>query len=650
MTFKGSLFSKVIIAGDIKRFWWVGALYALALFLSLPFDHIMKMVPPPDKWVGEMLRNSLNILSGAAGLQVLLICTVPVALAVLLFQYLHNSKATAALHSLPLSRKHLFLSHTAAGLMLLLIPVIANGLVLLLLNAATLLKLYYTPADILRWVGMSALLDTLTFAFAAFMGMFTGNAAAQIIFTYILQLLPSGLNILLSENLSHLVYGYVANPTVSLRYNFPLLLLSGSSDRAPFTAGTAAVYLLATALFLAAALFVYRLRPAEAAGEVVAFPVLRPVFKYGVTACTMLLAGAYFAAVYRGNPTVIYLGYAVGSLVGYLTAEALLQKSLKVWSSYKGYLVYAAVVAVLLMAIATDVTGYVRRVPDPEDVKDVYYGPYAYPHYTIAIEDRDADFCVFKNRSNIEKIVLLHRQLLKAPRREGGSERYIAYTLKDGTHLVRRYTFEEKDYASLLKPVYESWEYKRSRFPIVTQHPDEIKLIEIGDRRSTKKPMLLADREEIAEFAASLRRDVLALTFEDLTTDSEENIYADIVDTAGHMAHYSIRSGYSSVMGWLKGKGYYDQIALLPSEIEYAFLTPSKHIANTPSKQVEIRDSELIEELLNVYGTEKGSAGEAVDVTFYIRRGEGAFAVYQRSIRMDWPLSEKLRKCLDQLD
>lgn len=663
MTFRGSLFSKGVLSGDLKRFWWVGALYALALLLLLPFDHMMKNIPLDNKWAGEMLRNTLNLFSGAAGLQILLLLTVPVALAVLLFQYLHNGRATAVLHSLPLDRKNLFLSHIAAGLVLLLMPVLVTGLVLLALNATTHLKLYYTPLDILRWMGLTALFDTLTFSIGVSVGMFTGNAVAQIIFTYILQALPSGLYALLYENLRYLVYGYsVINRTGALRYNFPLMLFAGGTRGDLFTAGTVTVYLLATAFFLAVALFVYRLRPAEAAGEVVAFPVLRPVFKYGVTACAMLLAGAYFAAAYRGAFSVIALGYVLGSLVGYLTAEALLQKSLKIWSSYRGYLGYAAVVAVLLLGIATDVTGYVHRVPEPEKVEKVYFGtsigPWIDLEETGGTRDRNAGYerggSFFEDRSNIEKIVLLHRQLLKLPRPTEGIDHYIVYVLENGTRLARRYSFDERDYASLLKPVYESLEYKQTRFPVVGQNPDEIKMIEIGDHRTPKRPVILAGRAEIGEFAGWLKQDVLNATFEELIAGQEEYLYADIVDITEWRVHYIIRPDYRSVIGWLKEKGYYEQIALLPEEVEYAvleYLEPSKAPdAGTVPKRIEIRDRRLIEELLDVSGPEeKSGPGENVDVTFYIKTAGGS-SQYHRSIRRDWPVSEELRGYLEQLD
>ncbi len=671
MMFKRSLFSKGVMAGDLKRFWWVGALYGIALLLILPFDHMMKDSPVDSEWVGEMLRRSLDIFSGGSGLQALLICTVPVILAMLLFQYLHNGRATAVLHSLPLDRKTLFLSHTAAGLVLLLLPVLATGLVLLALNAATHLKEYYTAWDILRWMGMTALFDTLTFSIAVFVGMFTGNTVAHIIFTYILQVLPSGLHVLLSENLRHLVYGYaVITQPDKLQYNFPLMVFAGATSRnlsaAENVSGTVAVYLLASLFFLAVALLVYRWRPAEAAGEVVAFPVLRPVFKYGVTACAMLLAGAYFAAAYQGAFPVIALGYVLGSLLGYLTAEALLQKSLKIWSSYKGYLGYAVVVAVLLLGIATDATGYVHRAPDPKKVKKVYFGT-SIGGWMLQDEQestgeqnigyRGGTF--FEDRNNIKNIILLHRQLLKHPRPKEGIDHYLVYILDDG-YLARRYSFDERDYASLLKPLYESLEYKQARFPVLVQNPARIKMIEIDDPRTPKGPLFLVDKAEIEEFTARLKQDLLNTTFEEMTADTGEHLHASIVYSAGMPVnhpvpeYYNLRTTYRSVVAWLKEKGYYEKVALLPEEVECAVLEypvpAGVDKTGRATGQIEIRDRQLIEELLYISGPE-GSPGprETVEVTFYGKTAAGAFQ-YHRSFRRDWPASEALREYLEQLD
>lgn len=686
MTFKVSLFNKGLMVSDFKRFWWVSALYGLFLILLLPFHHVVQL-SANNNWAREMLQRSLDLFSGQSVPQPILICTVPIFMAVLLFRYLHNNRAVAVMHSLPFNRYTLFCSHTAAGVVLLLLPVLVTGLVLMLLNITTQLQEYYSLLDILRWMGITAFFDIFLFIIAVFVGMFTGNVMAHIAFTYILQVLPSGLHILVEENLRYLVYGYatISSPGY-LRYDFPLMMLLAHPGKDLFTPGTITIYLVFVVLLLVVAAYVYKLRPAEAAGDVIAFSIIRPVFKYGVTFCTMLLVGVYFASISSGAFSIIVLGYTVGSLLGYLTAEILLQKSFQVWSAYKGYLGYIAVITMLLFGIATDVTGYVHRVPEPEKVKKVYFGT-SISEWVRLEKLKDEDWSVkyegvnfFEDPENIKNIILLHRQLLEQPSEKKNGNRYIIYTLDNGDYLVRQYYIDEKQYASLLKPVYESLEYKQARFPVVAQDPAEIKMIEIDDDRTPKRPVILIDRNEIREFAARLKQDVLNITFEELiigtrvplsdpvsplnaafdemVIGAEGNVHINVVDINDRAAHYTLYPSYRAVIDWLKDKGYYENIMLLPEEIEYAVLEYplSSGVSQTAtgksaSRQVEIRDRQVIGELLSIRGPDDFSGGgKIISVLFYGRTTAGGSFQFQRFIHQDWPFSETLRGYLKQLD
>lgn len=659
MTFRISLFNKKLIGSDLKRFWWISALYGLFLFLILPLGHMMQEIPAniDQNWIRETLQRSLDIFSGQSILQTVLICIVPVLLAVLLFSYLHNSRATAVLHSLPFDRKTLFCSHVAAGLVLLLLPVIANGLVLVILQTTTRLHAYYSLLDILQWAGHTALFNSLFFAITVFVGMFTGHAGAQIAFAYILQILPTGLCLLFTENLRRLLYGYAEiNRGNILAYDFPLMMLGGGVGQSFFTVGNSAIYLLVAVLFLVAAACVYKLRPAETAGEVIAFTSMRPVFKYGVTTCTMLLAGIYFAGTSGGTLPTIILGYVIGSLLGYWTAEALLQKSLQVWSAYKGYLGYAAVIAVLLLGIATDVTGFVRRVPDPGQVEKAYLGYNINRWVSMEKMQNSAaqsqvygDGYFFTEKENIENITLLHRRLLQKPRVQKGAAQYvaaqyIAYTLHNGTHLLRQYNIDEQEHAAALRPVYESSEYKEARFPVLVQNPAEIKWVEINDYRTSKRPVLLADSEEIDELATRLRQDLLgATTFEELanrktgSSTMEESACIVITDLDEIKTGYALRPGYKAVLNWLKEKGYYEQALLQPEEIEYVELSRT----GAAPRQVTIKDPQLIEELLNLKGSFDYQTGpdELIRAIFHGKTADGPFQ-FLRFIHRDWPAAE----------
>lgn len=172
-------FLHLIIKSDIKRFWWVSALYAVVLFFSLPLQHMLQVLPVKEEWQREALIGSLRLASEGApyysftriNIQVLLICTVPVFLAVMLFSYLHSTRSMTMVHSLPLSRNTLFCSHTAAGMLIISIPVLCTAVILAVLATFTGLGQYYTVVNAVEWTCLTLLYDMLFFSIAVFTGV-----------------------------------------------------------------------------------------------------------------------------------------------------------------------------------------------------------------------------------------------------------------------------------------------------------------------------------------------------------------------------------------------------------------------------------------------------------------------------------------------
>ncbi|MDD4588451.1 MAG: DUF6449 domain-containing protein [Heliobacteriaceae bacterium] len=666
MIAKTSLFSRGLIGSDLKRFWWVGALYGLFLVLILPLHHLMRLEQSlENKWAREALQRSLYVVTGNSELQVLLICIVPVVLAALLFRYLNTSRAVAMMHSLPCRRETLYTSHCIAGLILLVLPVLLTALVLAGLNLTTTLNECYSMLNILQWLGLTLLFNTLFFAVAVFVGMFTGNTIAHLVFNYIFHFLPIGLDLLVKYNLRELVWGYSDFNAGNTWLNYlPMMrLLEQSTRLGDISWGQITLYLGAAVLFFGVALYVYKVRQLETAGDVVSFPVFRPVFKYGVSICTMLLGGAYFGSMYQNTWPVITGGYLLGSLLGYWTAEMLLQKSFKVWAAYKGYLAYAATIAVLLAGLATDVTGYVHRIPDPGQVQKVYFGtnmfPWLYQEKLLAIpEDSRARYeggYYFTEPDNIKNVVLLHHQLLQKPQVTKGPRNYVIYTLKNGEHLVRQYPVDENRYSSALKPVYESLEYKQGRFPVLSQNLEAIKLIEIKDERTPKAPVILVNRGEIAALTGLLRQEIRDLTFEELNARTTDYVNINITDVNGNSVPYKLRKSFSRVSGWLQDQGYYDQIILKPGEIIYVVLESEAQPGQNPGlrSHVEIRDREIIEELMYLEPSGKYKEypqGEGyVFVRFFVQASSGLYD-YSMNIPKDLTVSPGLKAYINQLN
>ncbi|MFZ7103934.1 MAG: DUF6449 domain-containing protein [Peptococcaceae bacterium] len=554
------LFSRGLILSDLKRFWWVGVLYGLVLFFVLPLRHLMLNIGGEEQWrqewLGQILRGTLRFNTGDADIQLILILTVPVLLAVLLLRYLHSVRATAAVHALPLDRKSLLVNHAAAGFLLLAVPVLATGFILAVVRSAASLQEYYPLSSILHWIGITLLFACLFFASAVFAGMLTGNSLAQAVFTYIMNILPFGVYALVDFNLSQLFYGYIGHNVDALWVDVLPMLTITDLNMNEFGPGQIAAYVLAAALLLLAAGYVYEKRPLEAAGDIIAFPFLRPVFKYGVTVCSMLLGGAYFSEVYDN----LIWGYLLGSLLGYCIAQILLEKSFRIGHTYKGYLISIAVIVVLLVPVSFDAFGYIRRVPAADQVEKVYFGQnYSEWQYFTekaapgAYHDYYSDVYFFRSADNIQNIINLQRRLTEKPYHKEGKSRYIIYSLKDGTYLSRRYYVDEDYFAPELQPIYESLEYKRARFPVLTQKSTEIKTLTLFNEKSDSQPVVLAGRQEIQGFTAALRQDILKLTFRQMLEKSgSSGVY--LSDDRDEKIYYAIRDCYSSVRQWLREK------------------------------------------------------------------------------------------------
>lgn len=673
MIFKTSLFNKSLIKSDLKRFWWVSALYALVLFFNLPFYHLMLAGSEIDRWQKEMLSRSLEVVTGHNELQVLLIIVVPVLMAALLFKYLHTPRAAAMMHSLPCTRGTLFFSHNVAGLFLLVVPVVFTALVLMIVQSATCIKEFYSIADIFHWIGYTLLFDLLFYAVAVFVGMFTGNSIAQIVFTYILHFLPEGFNVLLNYNLQELLFGYAERgyEGVLVKYLPIFTLLSGNMHSEYFTAWQIIAYLLVTVAFLGVALYVYKLRKLEAAGDIVAFSMIRPVFKYGVTICTMLLGGAYFAGLPNSSYSVIVLGYLLSIFLGYWVAEMLMQKSFRVWSAYKGYLIYTALVILMLIGIKADIFGYVQRVPDAAQVNKVYLG------YNLGSlmelekgvaksEDeywRYAENHVFETGANIKNMISLHKEIVEDPQKKEGPRRYIMYSLKNGRYLVRQYTIDEKEYVSFLKPIYESMEYKETRFPVLTKKVETIKTIEIKDERTPKRPLVISSAAEIKEFTDLLKEELSNATFEQISEQRYYHTRITVIDVKenemkrAEVSYNLQEDNFPKIVKWLKDKGYYENIMLLPHEVEYVVLekariqfSPKDPTGEPVPVRVEIKDPQMIKELLSICSSIEYRRGEEpILVGFYVRGSSGTYQ-FQENIYQDTPVSEELKTYLKKLD
>jgi ABC-2 type transport system permease protein len=381
MKSKTSSINTGILLNDLKRFSWIGAGYLLALLAIVPLKIFMLYSRTQDLRINDTTAY-LRIFQFDyySPIQILVLIVVPVLTGLLLFRYLQDGRAADMAHALPVRREALYNTHVVTGIIFLFVPLILTALVSWALVSGLGIE-DVNGINILTWLANCLLLNLLFFICSVAVGMVTGMTTMQGVLSYILLFLPSGLSILLLHNLNQYVYGFAYDYYLSskIEYLSPLTRLTDIS-RNPFQPGEMAVYLGISILLYFVGRSFYLRRNTETAGSAITFQVLRPVFKYSVTFCFMLLLGSYFNAV-QDSMAWTYFGYLIGSLMAYFLIEILLNKSLQVFQGrqFRNYGIYALAMVVLLGLLHFDWTGYEKRLPGISEIKSIYMDSSYYP-------------------------------------------------------------------------------------------------------------------------------------------------------------------------------------------------------------------------------------------------------------------------------
>lgn len=451
--FNGTLYRKTL-----ARFWPLWGLWGVGWLFLLPLNFLNSWLrysrQSSSNALRFMLQDAENVPSLLSpGVFLALLFAILCAMAV--FGYLYNSRSACWTHALPLRREALFTTQYLAGLSFLLLPLAAAGV----LTAAV--EVSFLPME--QWgTALSALLTWLLaqsgiclffFSFAAFCAMFTGHILALPAFYFILNCLVSGLWALVDALMSEFFYGYWSSSGVLtvVEYLTPAHALSravnygvGDEGNQLSSPVTVAVYALAGAALFLVSLYVYRRRHVETAGDVVSIPLVRPLFKYGVSFCVGLCFGMFTVVFFNFYSLTALIPFILlWSAVGYFAAEMLLKKSFRVFRAWKGAAVMAAVLLALCLGCLADVFGVAGRVPAPGQVTSVEVMlDMGYP------SDGGRTLSAYLDDPNqIQIITALHQAIVDNRDREGldlnsdndYTSAYLTYQLSNGSELRRRY-------------------------------------------------------------------------------------------------------------------------------------------------------------------------------------------------------------------
>jgi ABC-2 type transport system permease protein len=507
-------FNRGLFAQNLRSVGWIGIVHFLLWFAAIPLQLLMAYSQQKDSGHYPEWESLYSI---SASFQTMIVFTLPVLLSVLLFRYMQGKQSSDFMHSLPVQRAELFCQQAMFGVLLIVIPIVLISLLAIVCRYGLSLSVPLTIGDIIRWMWETAIMELFVFAAGVFVGMMTGMSTLQVVFTYILFLFPAGITVLLLANTSFLLVGFSADYYLSknLEKIVPFYRYLNLETKS-LTTGESLVYLLLIILFLIFAIWLYQKRHSEAATQALAFPALRPIFKYGVAFCTMLLGGFYFGVTQNQFAWILF-GYITSSLFGFFIAEMVIEKTWRVFYKWKGYVYFAAAMVAIGFLLHLDITGYEKRLPALKDIRQVYFGSSVYdfvnndkrPYVPFEQENQ-----FLKEKENIRAVYAFHRQLAKdQPRPSRFTDQrqvVIGYVLKDGKRMIRQYSVPSKSYFSYYKPILESKEYKKNYYFLLRdQGYSPIRQITFRHPETDERTLTIIEPQQIDSFVEALKADLL---------------------------------------------------------------------------------------------------------------------------------------------
>lgn len=428
-------FDRTVFKKNLTRFSPAWALFAvwmcLAVFTNCSFS------------VG---RAGSNLMGLGEGYCIYAFLFAPLC-AQLLFGDLYNSRMCYALHAMPLRRETWFGTNILSGFVFHLIPAVSAtvlaGLMLGILGYEG--NMAVVPLFLLT----TTLQYIFFFAIAVFSIFCVGSRFAHAVVYLLLNVGSLIVQWLVSSLYTPLFYGIQTNPEpfmlfapIAQMMEAPFLkvetvivtgnmgsqmtvdtknILPGDGFAYYFFAAAAGVLLLLGALWL------YRRRKLECAGDFLAIRGIGPVFSLIFT----LTIGAFFHVVTDG------LFLLVGLVVGWFTSQMLLNRTVRVFQK-KNFGRCAAVIGVFLLTIliaSLDPLGIEKWIPETEKVEAVSIteGHYGYTDPTVTLEEQE----------DIENVIAIHRDCLEAHQedfyRRAGGDLLITYKDEDGIALTFSY-------------------------------------------------------------------------------------------------------------------------------------------------------------------------------------------------------------------
>lgn len=572
MILKESLFNKAVFKTTLRRFKWGSILYFVLLFLIGPFmflTHSAKELQSMYADMNVVYEKSVIFQGGYIVLHILLACAVSTVVALLVYGFVHSPRQGIFMHSLPVSRKANYFSSLCASFVLMMLPVLANGLIFVLMSVFGYGRIIGIIASCV-WVLINLFALFVMFSVSSLCGIITGNGFALVGINAAIHILPFVFYLTAGLIGQNFIYGYDIYGEESAIFGLSPIywMLSEASSNHVFSmlkSIHALLFFVLAVLLYFLTYAAYKNRRIELCGDVAGFSFLKPVFKYTVTAFACILTLSLFQN--EMNPVFLFLTAGIISMLAYFISEAVLRKSMRVFDSYKGFVGFLACICIItLFSAYTHFFGYEIYVPEAGETDKV--SVYTYYNYDVPyVTDKGVIKSIVSSHENIVKNIPV------TVKDDGLIQIHFIYNLRNGKTVKRTYLLSESATNEILGKAFEDRGYKNELVGFSHLNASKIGKINFDNYYGSESYGFIVN-DDSQMLMDEIKKDFEPMTYEefskscfyqydlgiDISREHNENKGAFI--NTGTENYYwfnlTINSAYKNTIAFLKEKGYND--------------------------------------------------------------------------------------------
>ena len=464
MKSKTSFFSGGLFISNLRRFWPVAILFFIAEMSQFPMRLYRDWYSARNYYANDPQELKYYLAQHLSwGWNFTIIFVAAIVAMILIFGYLYSGRTAYMMAAFPVSRKSSYITGIVSAFLLLGVPIVLETVCCLLicLGIGTGLLQYLW---FYLWVKLAALV--LFLGISALAVFLAGNRLGAVGAYAVLNFVADAVVALFYSVMKVCYLGYASDSELSA-YDIILSPLTYINDKVSVhlkydyegviiqhqaTGGFVMLGFLAAGLVLMILGWIaYKRRSMETAGDLISFGWVKLLLQIAVCAIGSLFVGTIVADGFWENHAItmktgFLIMFAITVLLGALgfyAFEMISQRTFRVFTKKIAVICisYSAVMAVALIVIKADPTGFVTAVPDEGQVAWAgVSSSYAFVYGTDGEKMQEV--------MDYHRMLIDNRSIIANATDTDNAEMdfiQIKYVLKDGSKIWRNYTILNKE-------------------------------------------------------------------------------------------------------------------------------------------------------------------------------------------------------------